>query len=55
MDILPVTIHTARAAESFTTINAGVRELTRMLSHVNLQSILVDEPGNEKIKHSRTV
>jgi hypothetical protein len=28
-----------------------VRELACVLSHVNLQSILVDEPGNEKMKN----
>lgn len=51
VDILPVTVHAARAAESLATIHAGVRELARVLSHVNLQSILVDEPGNEKMKN----
>lgn len=35
VNVLPVAVHAARTAKSFATIRASVRELTRMLPHVN--------------------
>ena len=42
--ILSVTVHAARAAESLTAIRTRVRKLARVLPHVDVQPVLVDEP-----------
>lgn len=51
VNVLPVAVHAARAAEALAAIDAHVRELAGVLAHVDLQAILVDEtePDNSRL------
>jgi hypothetical protein len=50
--ILSVAVHAARAAESLTAIRTRVRKLARVLPHVDVQPVLVNEPDqNWSSKH----
>ena len=51
MHILSVTVHAARAAESLAAIRTRVRKLARVLPHVDVQPVLMNEP-EEKIVSS---
>lgn len=46
--VLAVAVHAARAAKALVAIGTGMRELSRVLPHVNVQPVLVNKTVKKK-------
>lgn len=53
VDVLAVAVHAAGAAEALAAVGARVRKLARVLPHVDLQPVLVDETAESKMATRR--